>query len=163
MRVVIFLLMLLPLAVAAQPDLSAQRASLERIGPITTDITVEGPRHLVESDDLRTEVLLHRIVHRIRESGIDVQRDARSATDKSPLLHIHVNLLDLEGGLVPFSVSAEFFQNVRLTHSGREMAAVTWSESVLGLVSPDLVANIPKSVDGLVDQFIDDVAAANEE
>lgn len=162
MRTLLCLLILVPLSAFAQGDVETERASLNGVESFAADITVEGPRHLVESDVLRSDVVLHRIVHRLRESGLTVERAVPGASYPPPLLHVHVNMLELDRGLVPFSVAAEFFQNVRLVDGRREMAAITWHESVLGLVSPDLVSSIPKSVDALVTQFIDDYHAANE-
>lgn len=162
MRLVIFLLMLIPYAAVAQGDLDAERASLKGIPSFAADITLEGPRHLVSSDLLRSEVLLHRVVHRLREAGLEVERVTAGAPNPPPHLHVHVNMLELDGGLVPFAISADFFQDVRLATGRREMSAITWDESVLGLVSRDLLSTIPQSLDALVDQFAEDYLSANE-
>lgn len=155
------LIVCLPAAVLAQGDLQAERSSLADLTAIATDITVEGPAHLADSDLLRTDVLLHRIVHRIREAGIDVERISPGTAERPPHLHIHLNLLELDRGLVPFSISADFYQDVRLARNRTEMSAITWDESVLGLVTRDLLSAIPESVDNLVDQFAADFLAAN--
>ncbi len=161
MRTFLLLLLLIPVSALAQGDVGAERASLEGVGSFAADITVEGPRHLVESDVLRSDVILHRIVHRIREFGLEVNRIPPGDPHQPPHLHVHVNMLELDRGLVPFSVSAEFYQDVRLMNGRRDMAAITWQESVLGFVSRDLLATIPESVDGLVDQFVEDYLTAN--
>lgn len=162
MRVLFFLLMFVPLTAAAQGDLEAERTSLKGIPAFAVGITLEGPQHLVESDVLRSDVLLHRILNRLNRAGLSVERVTPGAPGSTPHLHIHLNMLELDGGIVPFAISADFYQDVRLATARREMSAVTWDESVLGLVSQDLLQTIPESVDGLVDQFVDDYLAANQ-
>ncbi len=157
----VLLLAMCVTAARAQGDLTAERASLRGIETFVVDVTIEGPEHLARSDQLRTDVVVHRVVSRLRNAGLRVQ-DAAPERNGVPNLHVHVNLLELEGGLIPFSIDADFYQQVRLQLSGREMASSTWDESVLGLVSGGLVETIPRSVDSLVDQFIDDYRSANE-
>lgn len=163
-RCVLSILILVVLSASdtrAQGDLETQRASLRGIDEFFVDVTVEGPEHLVESDQLRRDVVAYRIVHRIREGGLPVQQAPRGR-DMLPNLHIHVNMLEVDRGLIPFAVAAGFYQQVRVLDNEREMSAATWTESVLGLVSGDLLATIPQSVDTLVDQFIEDFGSANE-
>jgi len=165
-RCVLSILILVALSASdalAQGDLGAQRASLRGINEFFVDVTVEGPEHLVESDQFRRDVVAYRIVHRIREAGLPVQQAARDRDrNMLPNLHIHVNMLEVDQGIIPFAVAAGFYQQVRVLDNEREMAAATWTESVLGLVSGDLLATIPQSVDTLVDQFIEDFGSANE-
>ena len=166
MRALILWLMCVPFtafAAFAQGDLDAERASLKGIGSFGADVTIEGPRHLTESDVLRAEVILHRIVNRVRDGGLEVERSGPDARDQPANLHVHINMMEVDRGLVPFSISADFYQDVRLAGSGREMAAISWHERVLGLVSRDLLTAVSESVDALVDQFIDDYRAANKE
>lgn len=162
MRLVIFLLMIIPCAAAAQGDLDAERASLRGIHSFAAEITLEGPGHLVGSHLLRSEVLLHRVIHRLRDAGLEVERVPHGAPNPPPHLHIHLNMLELDGGLVPFAISADFFQDVRLATSRQDMSAITWDESVLGLVTRDLLPTIPQSLDTLIDQFAEDYLSANE-
>ena len=165
MRALILWLMCIPFTVLtalAQGDLAAERASLKGIESFAADVTIEGPRHLTESDVLRAEVILHRVVNRIRDAGLDVERRAPEVRNHPANLHVHINMMEVDRGLVPFSISADFYQNVRLQGSGREMSAISWHERVLGLVSLDLLAAISESVDALVDQFVDDYRSANE-
>lgn len=158
--IVICFAVLVP-AARSQGDLPSKMASLQGIDSFVVDVTLEGPGHLVQSDPLRSEVVSHRIVNRLREAGLGVQR-VRTEQTREPNFHIHINVLQLEGGLIPFSIDAGFYQEVRLASSGRSMAAPTWGESVLGMVSADLVGTIPQSVDSLVDQFIEDFQAVND-
>ncbi len=161
MRALFFLLMFVPLTAAAQGGLDAERSSLNGIRSFEADITIEGPRHLVQSDVLQSEVLLHRVVSRLRNAGLEVARATPGSSETPPSLQVHVNLLEVGAGLVPFTVSAGFYQDVRLAAGGREMSAITWDESVLGVVSQNLIQTIAESIDGLVDQFVEDYLAAN--
>ncbi len=144
--------------VRAQGDLVDERESLKGIESFSVDVTIEGPDHLVSADEVRRDVIAHRILHRLQEAGLRVQQ----ADDAVPNLHVHLNMLELDRGLIPFAISAGFYQQVRVLDNGSEMAAGTWRESVLGLVSLELLSTIPQSVDNLVDQFIKDYRLTNE-
>ena len=165
MRALILWLMCIPFTAFpafAQGNLEAERTSLKGIGSFAADVTIEGPRHLTEVDVLRAEVILHRVVNRLRDAGLEVERSAPDVRDHPANLHVHINMMEVDRGLVPFSISADVYQNVRLVRNSDEMAAISWHERVLGLVSSNLLTAISESVDALVDQFVDDYRAANE-
>jgi len=150
----------------AQGDLAAERESLRGIESFVVDVTVEGPQHLVNSDQIRRDLVAQRIVHRLQNAGLPVRETSNSGDRDSNLhrdahLHIHVNMLELDRGLIPFAVTLGFYQDVRILESESEMSSATWQESVLGLVSGDLLDTIPQSIDSLVDQFIDDFGTVN--
>lgn len=136
----------------AQGDLEAERASLRGISDFDVRITVEAPLNLAGSDALDSDALLEQAAGGLREAGLPVV----SRQDAEVFLHVHVNTMALENGLVPFAVEADFYQPVRLQRGGGTMSAATWSESVLGLVTRDRLEVIGESVDQLIDQFVRD-------
>ena len=157
-RVAPLLLCLVVIAPArAQGNLPSERASLSGVGSFGVQTTVEGPSQLAESDLLAAEVLAERITERLRKSGLPI---TSQSVDKARI-HLHLNMMELENGLVPFSAELHFMQAARLRRSGHDMSVVTWNESVLGLVSYDLLTTIASSVDELVDQFARDFESAN--
>lgn len=153
----ILVCLLLAVPVRAQGNLEAERQSLAGIASFGVQTTVEGPRHLAESDQLTSRVLTEGITAQLRDAGLPVT----SRPGASAFVHLHLNMMSLENRLVPFSAELGFLQDVRLRRNGSELSAVTWNESVLGLVSYDLLNTISSSVSELVDQFARDFEAAN--
>ena len=140
----------------AQGDLEAERRSLRGISSFYVDVTIEGPKHLTESASLSTSGLIERVSQRLSADGLPVR--FRSAV---PHLHVHVNMMEVESGLVPFAINAEFYQDARLEASRTTATVQTWDEGVIGLVSPDRMQLVNESIDALVSQFAADFAAAN--
>lgn len=142
----------------AQVSLEAERSSLEGVSSFGLRLTVEAPRPLSGSDALATAGLAEDVIEQLRAAGLPIT----SGEDAQIYLHMHVNTMSLENGLVPFAIEADFYQPVRLrTNAGGETTAATWSESVLGLVTLDRLPTIAGSVEQLVDQFIRDFEAVN--
>ena len=139
----------------AQGDLEAERASLRGISNFDIRITVEAPLNLSGSDALDSDALVEQVTGGLRAAGLPVV----SRRDAEVFLHVHVNTMALENGLIPFAIEADFYQPVRLQRSGGTLSAATWSESVLGLVTVDRLEVIGESVDQLIDQFVRDFQA----
>ncbi len=142
---------------AAQGDLEGARASLAGVAAFGVDATVEGPPALTSSDELRPEALIRAAQARLRET--DLPRGARS--ESAPTLHVHLNMMQVPNGLIAFSVELDFFQDVRLVRNRQTVSAVTWNESIVGLVSHDMTSTIAESVLGLIDQFAQDFRTIN--
>lgn len=142
----------------AQADLEAERNSLEGVTSFALRLTVEAPRELSGSGALSTAALAESVIEQLRAAGLPVT----SREDAQSYLHVHVNTMSLENGLVPFAIEANFYQPVRLqTSAGGETTAATWGESVLGLVTRDRLPTIAGSVEQLVDQFARDFEIVN--
>lgn len=149
------MLLLAVTAARAQGNLPAERSSLAGISSFIVEVTVEGPTSLAES--LGQSTLTHRVQERLRERGMPIV----STGGDHPKLNIHLNLMELGNGLIPFSIEVGFYQSVLLARNRDRMDAETWSESVVGLVSPDRIRLIEESVDGLIEQFAQDFEATN--
>jgi hypothetical protein len=150
------LLMLPGLPAFAQGDLQAERASLRGITSFYVDVTVEGPKQLVASESLVAATLIQRVEKHLAGAGLPVRPRV-----EGPHLHLHVNMMEVEGGLLPFSLNAHFYQPVRLERNREIIAAATWDEGVVGLVSQDRIPLILESLNSLVDQFASDFGTAN--
>ncbi|MEX0600191.1 MAG: hypothetical protein WD205_06090 [Rhodothermales bacterium] len=141
----------------AQGDREGARGSLAGVSAFSVDATVEGPAHLAESDLLRVGVLIAAASERLREMDLPLA----AASEELPNLHIHLNKMQVQTGLIAFSVELDFFQSVRLVDRRVSVDAITWNESVVGLVSHDRTSIIAESVLGLIDQFADDFLTVN--
>lgn len=140
-----------------QGDRTGERQSLADVSAFSVAATVEGPEHLASSEALHTESLVRAARDRLKADDLPVT----AARASMPDLHIHLNMMQIQNGLIAFSVELDFFQEVALTRNQQQVRAVTWNESVVGLVSQDLTSSIAKSVLSLIDQFADDFRAVN--
>ncbi|WP_457654661.1 hypothetical protein [Rhodocaloribacter sp.] len=155
------LLWLLALAFAvpeahAQIGLDEARASLRDVGPFFVRVDVEGSPALSEHPALRD--LTRAVTRRLSDGG------ARpvSERDERPYLYVHVNALEMDNGLIPFAVSLQFLQTVRLARERTvPTTGCTWEAATVGLVTPDNVALIAEAALDLADEFAMDLRAAN--
>lgn len=150
-------LVLTALPSLAQGDRPGSVQSLEDAGSIAVDAVVEGPGALAAHEAVRTEALIRRSRERLQSHGVPTVATAQDA----PTLHIHLNMMEAQNGLVAFSVELEFFQEVDLVRTRHRIRAATWNESVVGLVSRDMMPIIAESLDGLIEQFARDFNSAN--
>jgi len=150
------LLMFPGLRALAQGDLPAERSSLSGITWFYVDVTVEGPKQLAASESLAAATLIQRTAKRLADARLPVLQRF-----EGPHLHLHLNMMEIEGGLIPFSLNADFYQPVRLERNRETVLAATWDEGVVGLISHDRIPLILESLDNLVDQFAADFGAAN--
>lgn len=141
----------------AQGNREDARESLVGVSAFSVDATVEGPAHLAASDLLRVGVLIATASERLGEMDLPLA----AVSEDVPNLHIHLNMMQVQTGLIAFSVELDFFQGVQLADRRASIDAITWNESVVGLVSHDRVSIIAESVLGLIDQFADDFLTVN--
>ena len=158
MKYLVLAVLLMPpgLRALAQGDLQAERSSLSGVTAFFVDVTVEGPRHPAASESLAAATLIQRAEKRLGDAGLPVV-----PRFEGPHLHLHLNMMEIEGGLIPFSINADFYQTVRLERNRDTLSAATWDEGVVGIVSQDRISLILESLDNLVDQFAVDFSAAN--
>lgn len=141
----------------AQGDRVGDRRSLGDVSTFSVGAMVEGPEHLTVAESLRTETLIRAARGRLREADLPVSAPG----DSTPNLHIHLNMMQMQNGLIAFSVELDFFQEVVLARNRRRTSAITWNESVVGIVSHDMTSTIAESVLALVDQFTEDFLTVN--
>jgi hypothetical protein len=75
---------------------------------------------------------------------------------------MHINTMDAGQGLVPFSVSLDFYQPAELTLNRNLQTSVsTWQTGLVGIVSYDRMNVIGESAVNLLDDFIKDYNQVN--
>ncbi len=142
--------------VRAQIDVGEGRASLRDAGPFFVRVDVEAGPALSTHPALLG--LTRAVAGRLSAGGAppSPERDGR------PYLYVHVNALEMEEGLIPFTVSLQFLQTVRLARERTlPTTGCTWEAATVGLVSPDNVALIAEAALDLADEFAMDFRAAN--
>ena len=98
----------------------------------------------------------------LRTNGLNVL-DASEVADMSgaPYLYVHVNMIDMDGGLVPFAINTQFYQEVEVRRQRDQLMASTWDTGLVGLVSYDNLDMIADAAVGSVTNFIDDYHSSN--
>lgn len=157
------ILFYIPIQLHAQNEVERERISLQGLQEFGFTANIEGSRDVAESDDLTPSVIRQQSVNRLLEAGIRYISDeeVRSSAD-IPFLYMHINTMQLENGLVPFSIQLRLYQPVSLTlNRDLQTSASTWETGMVGIVSYDRLATINRAAADLVQEFIDDYNKSN--
>ena len=160
----LLLLALLPTVAAnAQIDTEASRQALQQIRGFYLHVDVEGSLGLTQDDALNVRTIRSRVKQRLEDAGLNVLENLEGIDQANePYLYVHVNMLEVERGLVPFAVNTQFYQRVELPRRPRQsLVAATWDTGLVGLVSYDNLDLIADSAVGSVTNFISDYQQVN--
>lgn len=161
-----FLLFSLPLLTAdlfAQNETVRQLISLEGIQEVGFTANLEGSRTVISDKNLTPSNIRQAVVEELINNDIKFADDeeVRSSAD-IPFLYMHINMLELENGLIPFSIELRLYQPVKLSlNRNLETSASTWESGMVGIVSLDRISLIREAALNEVLTFIDDYHSAN--
>ncbi len=147
----------------AQNEVERGRISLQGLQEIGFTANLEGSRNLVSNERLTPTTIRQAVVNELVNNDIRFVADeeVRSSAD-IPFLYMHINMMELENGLIPFSIELRLYQPVKLTlHRDLETSASTWESGMVGIVSQDRISMIREAALEEVLTFIDDYRAAN--
>lgn len=157
------LLIALPFSLFAQNEIERERISLQGLQEFGFSANIQGSRTIAESEHLTPSVIRQLAIDRLIEANINYISDeeVRSSADV-PFLHMHINTMQLENGLVPFSIQLRMYQPVRLPlNRDLQTSASTWEIGMVGIVSHDQLETINFAAEELVSDFIEDYYLAN--
>lgn len=147
----------------AQNEIDRERISLQGLQEFGFTANIEGSREVADHESLTPSI--------IREQAIEqlVQNDLRFVSDEEvessadlPFLHMHINTLQLENGLIPFSIELRLYQPVKLTlNRDLQTSASTWETGMVGIVSTDQIDVIKQAAEGVLMEFIEDYNRVN--
>lgn len=165
-RQAIFLLIvicIIPALTLAQNEIERERISLEGLQEFGFTANIEGSRTIADDQTLTPSVIRDEAVSQLIEAELRFVDDeeVRSSAD-IPFLHMHINAMEMENGLIPFTIRLRLFQPVKLIlNRDLETSASTWEDSIVGLVSYDQIAVIQEAATNMIENFIDDYREAN--
>jgi hypothetical protein len=147
----------------AQTELEQARRSLQGVDGFYLSLNLEGPGAMLADEALKITTLEDVLALRLVEAGVTVLTDAGiSATERVPYLHIHINMMEVGQGQIPFAIEVRFFQAVRLVRDPWLVTvAATWESSLVGMTYPNQIALIAEAAAGLVDEFAEDLRRVN--
>lgn len=147
----------------AQNELQREHISLEGLQEFGFTANIQGPELIAGGDILTPTVIRQQSVDQLINADLRYISDeeVRSSAD-IPFLYMHINTMQLENGLVPFSIQLKLYQPVNLPLN-RDLltSASTWEVSTVGLVSHDRIAAINREAENLMAQFIDEYYRVN--
>ncbi|MFU8813636.1 MAG: hypothetical protein ACNA78_11770 [Balneolaceae bacterium] len=147
----------------AQNEVERERISLEGLQEFGFTATVEGNAAIAERSDLRPSEFQRLAVEALQRAGIRFVRDqeVRSSAD-IPFLYMHINTMQLDNGLIPFSIQLRLYQPAELTlHRNLRTSVSTWEDGSVGLVSSDRISAILAEADNLLFTFLEEYRRAN--
>jgi hypothetical protein len=159
----ILFLFLTPSQIIAQNEVERERISLQGLQEFGFTANIEGSRDVADSDDLTPSVIRQQVINRLIDADIRYisDKEIQSSVD-IPFLYMHINTMQLENGLVPFSIQLRLYQPVTLPlNRNLHTSASTWETGMVGIVSYDRLELINKSAEDLINSFIDDYRKAN--
>ena len=148
----------------AQPETGESRESLGGIAGFYVQVVVEGSVGLTSDEKLKVSAINQGVKRRLRDAGLNVIEPTEGIDQPTePYLYLHLNMIEMEQGLVPFAVNMQFFQRVEIARSRRSqsMVACTWDTGFVGLVSYDNLDMIADAAIESVDEFIGDFRIVN--
>ncbi len=161
---IISLLLLTPSITFAQMETGQSRQSLGDIRGFYVQVDVEGSVGLTSDEKLNISAINQRVKQKLRSAGLNVLEPVEINSEPTePYLYLHLNMMEMEQGLVPFAVNTQFFQRVELPRDkrGQSLIACTWDSGLIGLVSYDNLDMIADSAVESVGEFIDDFRLVN--
>ncbi|WP_340104618.1 hypothetical protein [Rhodohalobacter sp. 8-1] len=165
-RLKIFLIIVMcisPAVLLAQNEIERERISLEGLQEFGFTANIEGSRTIADSETLTPSTIRQEAISRIVDADLRYVSDeeVRSSAD-IPFLHMHINAMELENGLIPFSINLRLYQPVKLSlNRDLQTSASTWEDGMVGLVSYNRIEVIQEAALGMIEIFIDDYREAN--
>lgn len=159
----LFFILAFPAQLIAQNEIDRERISLQGLQEFGFTANIEGSRTIAGDPNLTPGILRQDAVNRLREANIRYVTDQEiSSSADIPFLYMHVNAMELENGLVPFSIELRLYQPVKLVlNRDLQTSASTWENSVVGIVTLDRLPMINEAASALVADFLDDYAVYN--
>lgn len=159
------LILVSPISLFAQNEVVREQLSLEGLQEIGFTANIEGSIEITSSDTLTPTIIRQQTVNQLVDANIRfVQDEEVESSADIPFLHMHINVMQMDNGLIPFSINLRLHQPVKLVlNRDLETTATTWETGLVGLVSFDQLHVINQAADGLVEIFIEDFHKSNPE
>ena len=155
--------LLFPADILAQQEIARERISLQGLQEFGFSANIQGSRTIAEDEVLTPANIRQQSVNQLVEAGLRFVSDdeVRSSAD-IPFLYMHINTMELENGLIPFSINLRLYQPVMLPlNRNLQTSASTWETGMVGIVSYDRIPLINEAARDLITDFINDYNLSN--
>lgn len=159
----LMIVLLFPLTLLGQNEIERSRISLQGLQEFGFTANIEGSRRVVDHDSLTPTLIRQQAINQLIEAEIRFVSDEEVESSADiPFLYMHINTMELDNGLVPFSINLQLYQPVKLTlNRDLQTSASTWDTGMVGIVSRDQLPVINQAVENMIAEFIDDYQRAN--
>ena len=149
--------------VQAQNEIERERYALQGLQEFGFTVNIEGSRSVTSDTILTPSNIRQQAVNQIIESNVRYVADEEvSSSAEIPFLHMHINMLELENGLIPFSIGLRLYQPVKLVlNRDLQTSASTWETGMVGIVSFDQLQTVARAAENVLDTFLDDFYRVN--
>ena len=155
--------LLMPAEMLAQQEIARERISLQGLQEFGFSANIQGSRTIAEDEVLTPANIRQQAINQLIEADLRYVSDdeVRSSAD-IPFLYMHINTIELENGLIPFSIQLRLYQPVILPlNRNLHTSASTWEVGTVGIVSYDRIPLINEAARDLITDFINDYNLSN--
>ena len=147
----------------AQNEIERERYALQGLQEFGFTVNIEGSRNVTSDTDLTPSNIRQQAVNQLLEANVRYVADEEvSSSADIPFLHMHINMLELENGLIPFSIGLRLYQPVKLVlNRDLQTSASTWETGMVGIVSFDQLQTVARAAENVLDTFLDDFYRVN--
>lgn len=147
----------------AQNEIERQRFALDGLQEFGFTVNIEGSRRVTSDSVLTPTNIRQDAVNQLVNANLRYVDDEEvSSSADIPFLHMHINMLELENGLIPFSIELRLYQPVKLVlNRDLQTSASTWETGMVGIVSRDQVYTIKRAAENVMITFLDDFREVN--
>lgn len=139
-----------------------EQNSLYGIPEFGVVVNIEKPKQL-EEVSIRVDSVRSLLLEKLRELPITIlDYETLQESDQYPILHLHINIRKAISDIYPFTAEMKFYQPVKLPlNNNIQTMASTWHNSIIGLVTPDLINYIAARSANLAVSFRIDYQSVN--
>jgi len=146
-----------------QNEIERQQISLDGLQEFGFTVNIEGSQRVTDDATVTPTNIRQQAINQIVDANLRYVADEEvSSSAEIPFLHMHINMLDLENGLIPFSIELRLYQPVRLIlNRDLQTSASTWETGMVGIVSYDQIPTIKRAAENIMVTFLDDYRIIN--
>lgn len=155
-------LILMSSALHAQNEVETERHSLIGIKKFGISVEIEKPIGLKEAtlNPAQIQKKIHESFESLPVTLLSFNELKQSFYN--PFFYVHVNIMQAEDGIYPFSIEMRFYQPIKLSlKNDVESMASTWHSGYVGMVSFDRVNEIAGVVVEATKEFKDEFERLN--
>ncbi len=149
-------------ALHAQNEVETERHSLIGIKKFGISVEIEKPIGLKEAtlNPAQIQKKIHKSFESLPVTLLSFNELKQSFYN--PFFYVHVNIMQAEDGIYPFSIEMRFYQPIKLSlKNDVESMASTWHSGYVGMVSFDRVNEIAGVVVEATKEFKDEFESLN--
>lgn len=147
----------------AQNEVEREQLSLDGLQEFGFTVNIEGSLRIANDTTVTPTNVRQQAINQIVNANLRFVADEEVESSADiPFLHMHINMMELENGLIPFSIELRLYQPVKLVlNRDLQTSASTWESSMVGIVSFDRLDTVKRAAENMMHTFIDEYNQVN--